>query len=103
MTTSSAALIAALLGIALNNYSAEATEPAQDGAPTTQSTRTSQTSQPSQTLPSPVNAPAARPQMLPTANPASGETVRPVKRQMAPLRPGDRFAWMETALQHVAA
>lgn len=88
MTTSSAALIAALLGIALNNYSAEAVEPAQNDVPTTQSTYTSPASR---TSPSSMSAPAARPQMVPTANPASGE-VRPVKRQMAPLRPGDRFA-----------
>lgn len=94
MTTSSAALIAALLGIALNNYSAEATEPAQDAAPATQSTQSTQSLMP---------APAARPQMLPTASPASGEAVRPVKRQMAPLRPGDRFAWLDAGLQRAAA
>lgn len=86
MTTSSAALIAALLGIALNNYSAEATEPLTEAAPATQSA---------------TGAQGARPQLLPTSTPANGEAVRPVKRQMAPLRPGDRFAGLDGGWQSV--
>lgn len=74
MTTSSAALIAALLGIALNNYSAEVTVSEAAEAATA----------------APAATPSSRPQVVPTAAPAR-DPAQPLKRQMAPLRPGDRF------------